>query len=128
MTETGALRPVPKAAVFLAGMAGALIIGLKPALLSSYVSHAGINEIDAGYLVSVEVFAALAGTLVVAIKGHVWDRRRMLVVGLVALITGNMLSGFLDGALLLGCARVVAGLGRLFFFADSVSRCVWRSA
>jgi len=111
VTETGALRPVPKAAVFLAGMAGALIIGLKPALLSSYVSHAGINEIDAGYLVSVEVFAALAGTLIVATKGHVWDRRRMLVVGLVALITGNMLSGFLDGALLLGCARVVAGLG-----------------
>ena len=111
MRDTGGLRPVPKTAIFLAGMAGAIIIGLKPALLSSYVSHAGINEIVAGYLVSVEVVAALLGNLVIVARAHVWDRRRMLVVALIALLAGNLVSGIANGTVQLGCVRFVAGLG-----------------
>ncbi len=111
MADSGALRPLPKAAIFLAGIAGALITGLKPALLSSYVSHAGINEIVAGYLVSVEVIGALIGTLIIALRGHIWDRRRTLIVGLLALIAGNLFAAAVDGAVQLGSVRFVAGLG-----------------
>lgn len=111
MPDSGALPPLAKATVFLAGIAGALIIGLKPALLSSYVSHAGINEIVAGYLVSTEVMAALIGTLIVFLRGHIWDRRRILMVGLLALIVANLLSAAANGAVQLGCVRFVAGLG-----------------
>lgn len=97
--------------VFCVGTAGVLITALKPAVLSSYVSHAGIGEVVAGYLVSVQIMAAFLGTLIISLRGHIWDRRRAVIVGLLLLLVGNLLTASLRGPWPLGGARFVAGLG-----------------
>lgn len=113
MADERVRKPSPMSilSIFLVGIAGVLITALKPAMLSGYVSHAGIDEIVAGYLVSVEIVAAFLGTLIIALRGHIWDRRRAVIIGLGLLLGGNLLTAGMQGPVLLGCGRFVAGLG-----------------
>jgi len=103
--------PVSTFSIFLVGIAGVLITVLKPALLSSYVSHGGIDEIVAGYMISLEIVAAFLGTLLIALRGHIWDRRRAVIIGLGLLLGGNLLTAGVQGPVLIACGRLIAGLG-----------------
>jgi len=102
------------ASYFLIGMSGALVIGLKPILLSLYVNHASISQVDAGYMISAEVLAAVIGTLWVAFRVPWWGQQRQLSAALLVLICGNLLAAIADGAIQLLMARILAGLGAGF--------------
>lgn len=114
-TKSDAVRsldsPAVVAVVILTGTAGAAVMGLKPALVTAYITHLGVDRTWAGYLIAAEMIAATAGVLLVSARIHIWDRRRLALTGLLLLCAGNLCSMTVAEWSLLFPLRVVAGFG-----------------
>jgi len=98
-------------AIVLTTLAGNSSISIKPILIGSYVEYLELSPEIAGYILTAEMSAAALGTIFAALRVHVWNRRAMGVLALGLILIGNVISCFVDNALLLGVVRSITGLG-----------------
>lgn len=93
------------------GTLGVLSFIVQPALVQGYVTHLGLTEPGAVNLAGVDMLGVALATVVTAIPHLKIDWRRILAVGVVLAVLGNLGSAALVGHPLLWLPRLVAGLG-----------------
>jgi predicted MFS family arabinose efflux permease len=98
-------------AAVLIGIAGVLVVGLKPLLVIAYIGADHFSQREAGNLVAIDMLGAMAGNLLGSWKLYARSRSAVASVGLLMILVGNLLSVFSTSFVTLGAARVVTGFG-----------------
>lgn len=97
-------------AVTLTGVAGISTASVKAILIGTYVNDFGTTAPVAGYLLSAEMIAATAGTILSTLIGG----RAMLVAAFLAIVFGDFATATSSAVGLLFACQIVAGLGHGF--------------
>ncbi|MCC7410541.1 MAG: MFS transporter [Gammaproteobacteria bacterium] len=98
-------------AVLFTGLGAVMVIGLKPALISTYIAYFSLSPSHAGVVTAAEMVGAMAGTVVVAVSMHRIDRRLVAFAGLALVLSGNLLSMLIPSFEPLTALRLMTGLG-----------------
>lgn len=102
------------AAVILTGIASVMTAGLKPILVTLYITQAGLDVRVAGFVLAAEMLSAALGALLVSTLVVRFGMRRLALFGLVLLLAGDLLCAFPRDVTLLLILRAIAGLGAGF--------------
>lgn len=90
---------------------GLLSLLALPFLISAIIGDLGLNEAQAGYLLSAEFVLTMLASLVVApMMGRV-QRRTLALIGAVVAILANVGSAMVADMMVLAALRCIAGLG-----------------
>ncbi len=100
-----------KIALVTFGCIGALPVLIMPILVGAMIDHLGLTGKEAGLVVSVEMTALGVSVFGMSLVLHRWNRRTLLLSGLVLFIVGQLASATADGFVQLAAIRVIAGLG-----------------
>ncbi len=98
-------------AVALTGMGAVMVIGLKPILLTVYMTVMTLSTEQAGYVTATEMFGAMLGTIIVAFFVRKMNRRTIAFTGLFMVCASNLLCLFLPSYAPLLALRFLTGLG-----------------
>lgn len=92
---------------FVIGTEGFLIAGVLPLLAKSF--HVSLSV--AGQLVTVFSLVYAVGSPVLATLTGRWDRRRVLVAGMLVFAAGNAIAALSNAYAVMAIGRIVAGIG-----------------
>jgi len=95
----------------LVGIAGVLVVGLKPLLVTAYVGSLHLSHSEAGTLVAIDMAGAMAGNFLGSWKLYAFNRTRVAGAGLLLIIVGNVSSIACGTTDALALARLATGLG-----------------
>lgn len=85
--------PLPAlVAVILTGVASVMVAGLKPLLVTLYITHVGLGAALAGLLLTIEMVAATAGAAAVAVLTARMSRRTLAMLALAGLVASNLVA------------------------------------
>lgn len=102
----------------VAGMVAAAHVGKLPPALPALRAELGLGLVAAGWIVSVFSVTGLAMGMFAGTLGDRIGARRLMLLGLAALVGGSLGGSLADGEALLLVTRVIEGLG---FLAVAVS-------
>ena len=108
-TDANSARAIT--AMIVMGVVGAFPAIMLPLTLGAMVDHLGFSAQQAGLIVSAEMAGVGIVTLGVLSVVHRWNRRHIILVGLIVMLAGNLLAVFADTYIELVAARCIAGLG-----------------
>jgi len=110
VAEEEAGRVLVTMAIVLVGIAGIAIGSMKAVIIGTYVTDFGLRADQAGYLLSTEMIAATAGTVLSAFL----PARKVLLAFLTALLIGDMGTALWSDPSTIYGWQVLAGLGHGF--------------
>jgi predicted MFS family arabinose efflux permease len=105
------LGALPLAALFATGTAAVMVSGLKPLLVTLYITRFGFSTAHTGLVVAAEMCAAAIATTAVATLLIRLPMRRLALGGLVLLLASDLASLLPLGLAGFAGVRVLAGLG-----------------
>lgn len=103
-------RAVGIAALFLTGIVATMVAGLKPILVTAYISSFGLTPKEAGYIVAAEMGGATIGNLAAAWLVSRFSTRRCALLGLTVLCFCNAACAVLPHFPMFFTLRLIAGL------------------
>jgi predicted MFS family arabinose efflux permease len=98
-------------AASLVGIAGVLVVGLKPLLVNAYIGSLGFTRSQAGLLVALDMAGGMAGNLLGSWRLYRLSRTGVAVAALLTIAGGNVLSLSCDVFVPLALVRLMTGLG-----------------
>lgn len=107
------MRPDRSLIVIAAGVSAALHVGKLPPALPALRDSLGVSLVQAGFLISMVQFAAMACGLAVGLAADGLGLRRVMVTGLALLSAASAAGGFTQDPVVLLALRAVEGLGFL---------------
>lgn len=93
------------------GVIGASMPFLMPIFVGAMIDHLGFSARDAGLIAAVELTSMGAATLTMTVLVNRWNRRAIVLGGLVIFLIGNLAASVADAFLPLAIARTLSGLG-----------------
>jgi len=105
------LGALPLAAVFATGTAAVMVAGLKPMLVTLYITRFGFSTAHTGLVVAAEMCAAAIATTAVAALLSRLPMHRLALGGLLLLLASDLASLLPLGLAGFAGVRVLAGLG-----------------
>lgn len=98
-------------AAILVGIAGVLVVGLKPLLVTAYIEADHLTPGKAGLLVALDMGGAMLGNLLGSWRLYSLRRPRVAAVGLLMILVGNVGSLASVSFPALAAARLITGFG-----------------
>jgi predicted MFS family arabinose efflux permease len=105
------LGALPLAAVFATGTAAVMVAGLKPMLVTLYITRFGFSTAHTGLVVAAEMCSAAIATTAVAALLNRLPMHRLALGGLLLLLASDLASLLPLGLAGFASVRVLAGLG-----------------
>jgi predicted MFS family arabinose efflux permease len=108
--SSATIRAPAIASVFLLGISAVMVAGLKPLLVTLYITRFGFSTTHTGLVVAAEMGAASLATIGVAALRPAW-RRSLALGGLLLLLGSDLLSTLRLGIVGFAAVRTLAGIG-----------------
>lgn len=108
------LRTTELVAVLLTGIASVMTAGLKPILITLYITRTGLDQSLAGFILTAEMLSAAAGAALVSALVISLGRRRLALIGLLLLLFGDVACVTGPSIAPLVVLRAISGLGAGF--------------
>ena len=100
---------LPVMAVFLVGISSVMVAGLKPMLVTLYITHLQLSTSVAGYTLAAEMIAATLGAAAVSFLLRRAKARGLAFIGLIVMCVSDLTSMTIVNLPTLVLVRIVAG-------------------